>query len=151
MTDVKETVTGRLTGRLVVCERSGEWATALRRQIPSGEASLRQVRSSDDAWQVFSEFPASFFVWELVGERLGDQLTRLVELRRRFPRTQVAVIASREMIEMEWSIREAGALHVSFSIRNLNPLVRLARRHLRLVDSCDPNLRQQILSELPWT
>ncbi len=151
MTDVKETVTGRLTGRLVVCERSGEWATALRRQIPSGEASLRQVRSADGAWQVFSEFPASLFVWEFVGERLNEQLTRLQALRRRFPRTQVVVVASRELIEWEWSIREAGALHVTYSIGDLDPLVRLARRHLRRVDSCDPGMRQHILSELPWT
>jgi hypothetical protein len=60
-------------GRLVVCERSGRWAMALRRELAGAGLRVWETRNMADCGALLGESPASFVVLELFNICLGDE------------------------------------------------------------------------------
>lgn len=134
----------------VVCERSGAWAMALRREAAPVGLHLYETRSLADGWAVLEQSPASFLVAELTLANADALLARMAGLERQIPRGRVAVVAERSLAEYEWLLREAGAVWFATSPRELKPLVALAERHLQLTPVPTRDFTQQVWDSLPW-
>ena len=59
--------------RLLVCERTGRWAVALRRELAEVGVRVWESRTLDFCWNELAASPASFLVLEL-----GGDITRLL-------------------------------------------------------------------------
>ena len=139
------------TTRLIVCERTGRWAAALRMELAEAGVRVWETRSLAECWETLSAAPGNFVVVELDAATADDLLGRMAGLAHRFPRTRVAVVAARSLAEYEWLLREAGAVHFTCSLRQLAPLAQAACRHLGQVPTPRQGLAERIWAGLPWS
>jgi len=137
-------------GRLIVCERSGQWAAALRRELADAGLQVWETPLVADAWQALAAAPAAFLVVELSPPIAEALLGRMAWLARDFPRARVAVVAPRHLAACEWLCREAGAVHFTSSPRRLAALARMIVRHLADVPPPQQTLVERIWATLPW-
>jgi hypothetical protein len=135
--------------KLIVCERTGRWAVALRRELAESGVRVWETRTLADCRDELVENPASFAVVEL-GTNLGGLLRLLASQPRRFPAARLAVVANRSQADYEPLIREAGAVHFLCSPRKAGLLARLACRHLAQVPPPQQSFAERIWASLPW-
>jgi hypothetical protein len=137
------------SGRLIVCEKTGSWAHALRQAMPGG-GRVYETRSLSECWDELSRSPASFVAIELTAANCEPLLKMLARVRRHYPAARVAIVAGRVMQAYQWVLREAGAIHFACSPRRLATVVQLAERHLAAVPDEELSLTERILDRLPW-
>jgi hypothetical protein len=135
------------SARLIVCEKRGGWAAALRRQW---KGRLYETRSLDACWQMISEWPHSFAVLELTPDNCEELIRRLGDLDREYPGAVAVIVTERQLRPWEWLVREAGAAHVTASPRCLGAVSRLASRHIAAAPDLNLSPAQRILASLPW-
>jgi hypothetical protein len=135
--------------RLIVCEPSGRWAVALRRELGSSPR-VYEARSVAESWASLAQAPASLLVVEVMPGNLAALLGRMARREREFPRARVAVVADRRLAGHQWLLREAGALTFITSPRRLQGLAELARRHLAAVPEPPAGTPEWIWATLPW-
>jgi hypothetical protein len=135
--------------RLIVCERTGRWAVALRRELAEAGVRVWETRTLDDCWSELAESPASFVVLEL-GSNVAGLLDRMARQPRQFPMARLAVVADRSLAEYDWLTREAGAVHFACSPRQVGTMAQLACRHLAQVPPPSQSLTDRIWAGLPW-
>ena len=135
--------------KLLVYERAGRWAVALRRDLAASGVRVWETRSLADCRQELLENPASFVVVELEKD-IGGVLRFLALQQRRFPAARLAVAADRSLAECEAALREAGAVHFLCSPRGTAVLARLACRHLAEIPVPPQTLTDRIWASLPW-
>jgi hypothetical protein len=135
--------------KLILCERTGRWAVALRRELADAGVRIWENRTLADCRDELVENPASFAVIEL-GSNLSGLLRLLASQPRRFPAARLAVVADRSQAECQWLLREAGAVHFLCSPRQVGLLARLACRHLAQAPPPQQTLAERIWSALPW-
>jgi hypothetical protein len=138
-------------GRLIVCERAGQWAVALRQELAATGIRVWETRSLADCWDALADSPAAFLIVELRAENTGELLRRMAQLQREFPLARIAVVAARRLAAYEWLVREAGAIHFTCSARALTPLTQAAVRHLAGVPVPQQGLAERIWASLPWS
>ena len=148
--DIRRLPPGAGRARLVVCETSGRWAVALRREL-AGAVRIQETRSVDHCWTALADAPASFAIVELTGANADSLLERMLRLERDLPLCRVAVVADRKLAGYQSLMREAGAVDFACSPRWLGPLADLARRHLDRAPEHQQSLVRQIWSNLPWS
>jgi len=139
------------TARLIVCEKTGTWATALRRELAKRSIRVYQTRSLAECFGDLAVFPASFLVLELRESIVEEMIEHLGRLSREYAGARAVILARRGMEPYEWLLREAGAAHVVFSPRRLAPVADMAQRHLAVAPEAPLPLPERILAELPWT
>jgi hypothetical protein len=135
--------------RLIVSERTGRWAVALRRELAAAGVRVWETRSLADCWEELAASPASFVVVE-VDRNLVALLDHVARLPQTFPAARAAVVSQRSLADCEWLLREAGAVHYVCSPREVAPLARIACRHLAQGPSPPQSLTEQIWASLPW-
>jgi hypothetical protein len=135
--------------RLIVCERTGRWAVALRRELADVGVRIWETRTLADCRDELLANPASFAVIEL-GPKVGGLLRLLASQPRQFPAARLAVVANRSQATYEWLIREAGAVHFVCSPRQVAVLARLACRHLAEAPPPQQSFAERIWASLPW-
>jgi hypothetical protein len=135
--------------KLIVCERTGRWAVAMRRELADAGVRVWETRALADCRDELIENPASFVIVEL-GSSSGGVLRFLASISRRFPAARVAVVADRSRADYELLMREAGAVHFVYSPRRIGMLARLACRHLAQAPSTQHSFAERIWSSLPW-
>jgi hypothetical protein len=136
--------------RLVVCEKSGRWAVALRRELASRPLRVYESRSLADCRRELEVSPASVVALEVStanAAALGEWIERA---SREFPQARFVVIGARDAVEWEWWMREAGAIAAEFSPRRLGPIVRLARRHLAAAPEEVLTFGEAVRRRMPW-
>ncbi len=140
--------------RVIVCERTGRWAIALQRELgalsPGADVPLVEARSVQACWAALAESPAGIAVVEVTAANVDPLLGRIARLPGEFPLAAVVVVAERALVDYEWLMREAGALHFTCSIRQLGPVAQLVRRHLRQAPRPVRSVREEIWAGLPW-
>jgi hypothetical protein len=135
---------------LIVCERTGQWAAALRRELADAGLRLWETRSLADAWDALAATPAAFLVLELLPGTAGPLWARMAWLAHDFPRARAAVLAPRRLAAHEDLAREAGAVYFACSPRRLAPLARMIVRHLASLPPPEQTLLERIWASLPW-
>ena len=138
------------SARLIVCERAGQWAVGLRRELPAPGIRVLETRSAAECWNTLARWPASFLVVELTRSNAEALIERMASLGRHFPLARVAVVAGRRHARCEWLLREAGAVHFTVSPRRLGPLARLAVRHLAAAPRPELTVTERMWASLPW-
>ncbi len=87
---------------------------------------------------------------EVLPQNLVAAAKALGDWSHRFPQARFLVLAARGLEPYELLLREAGALHVVFSPRSLDPLLRLIRRHLARAPQPELTLEESVWAGLPW-
>jgi hypothetical protein len=136
--------------KLLLCERTGDWAVALRRELTAAGPRLWESRHLADAWSDLAQTPNAFLVVELTARNAEDLLRRMAWLGGDYPAARIAVVAQRPLADYEWLCREAGAVHFTSSPRHLAPLAELAVRHLARLPLPPQPLTDRIWAGLPW-
>ncbi|MEN6407565.1 MAG: hypothetical protein ABFC77_13975 [Thermoguttaceae bacterium] len=137
------------SARLIVCERSGRWAAALRRELAEAGVRVWETRTLADCWDELAASPASFVVVEFE-PRTEALLRRMARLPREFPSAHVAIVADRRWNEYHGIMLEAGAVDFVDSPRKMGRLARLACRHLAEAPAPSRSLTERIWDGLPW-
>ena len=136
--------------KFLVCEESNRWTVALRWGLARNHTQLVVAQDLNNCWQNVHLAPASFVALELNESNLESIVERLQDVRSRFPLTRVAVMCDRSLASCQWLVREAGAVHVAVSIRDVSIIIRLAERHLAQVRRPLVGIRQSVWDRLPW-
>jgi hypothetical protein len=140
-----------MTGRWIVCEKTGKWAAALRWGAEPYGLRVYETRSLVDCRAELERFPASFVSLEATELNLETLVPWIDEVRESLAGVCISVLADQNLAWAEDHLREAGAVHVVFSPRRLDLVARIAARHL--ASAAIPQgstLRQTIWSRLPW-
>lgn len=135
--------------RLIICESTGRWAVALRREL-AGRREVYETRSVAECFEALAKAPASFAIVELSRGNAEALAARVADLERDFPLARLAVVASGELADYQWLMREAGAVCFVTSPRRLAPLAEAACRHLDQAPTPQQTLVERIWDELPW-
>jgi hypothetical protein len=137
--------------RLVVCERTGRWAVALRRELADAGLRVWETRSLMDCGSILSESPASFVVLELRDNKVGETLDFISKWQVEFPLFRFSVVAERTLAPYRWLMQEAGATTFLCSIRRSSSIAQIACLHLAHVPPPVPlSLSERIWANLPW-
>jgi hypothetical protein len=157
-----------LTSQVVVLERDGHWAAALRHELgrsrpqslhpdssPPRHEAVRviEVRSWDEFWQRLAQVPAALVAAELTDTNIDSVLAALSRMDRQFPEAAMLILTNRQLVPFRRLLREAGALHFVTSPRRLDEVVEIVlRRFARLPAATSSAGRVvEILAELPWS
>jgi hypothetical protein len=137
-------------GRLLVCERTGRWAVALRHELVDVGLRVWETRSLDDCRTLLGESPASFVVLELSLSKIEETLNFIRNWQAEFPLFRFAVAADRDLAAYKWLLLEAGAIDFICSVRKIEILAQMACRHLAQVPPLPQSLSERIWANLPW-
>jgi hypothetical protein len=85
-----------------------------------------------------------------LGSNAGELLDRLGRMSRAFPAARAAIVTDRGRAELEWSMREAGAVDFVCSPRRVGTLAQLACRHLAQAPLPQQSITERIWAGLPW-
>ncbi len=148
----------RLDGimKLIICESTGEWATAVRRRLPS-EVSLVETRSLTEMSERLDESPAAVVAVEWFAGRAEMTLSEITRLGRKYPQAAVVVLADRDFSSPQNICREAGAMHVVLSRRRVSEIIEIIRHRLRSGNWTDQDIDEsssfedRLLASLPWS
>jgi len=138
------------SARIIVCEKTGSWAAALRGVLSATQHCVRETRSLAECWRELEQSPASLVALELTSEDSEALVRRLLDLSRRFPRARAIVLGRRVLKPFESLFREAGAAHVLLSPRGVSGAARLIERHMAQVPREQLTFHQSIWNRLPW-
>lgn len=168
-----------MSASLILFERTPRWAAAFRREMrkaakPRGRESLarlvhangqtvlakdsrpplplliQEVRSLPECQRELDASPNSVVAVEVLPHNLIAVAKALSDWNRRFPHARFIALVARGLEPHELLLREAGAIHVTFSPRSLPPLLRLVHRHLARAPRPELTLEKSIEAGLPW-
>jgi hypothetical protein len=134
----------------VICEKTGKWAAAIRRvcglasdvcETRSWPACLRELRTRT----------AAMVAVEVLPENAEVVCRRLAELAWRSRHVHALLLADRSLRDLEWLLREAGAVHVLFSPRELVRVRPIWERFRMRMPPSRSTFREHVWSRLPWT
>ena len=135
--------------RVIVYERSGRWAAALRPQLPP-ETPLAETRSLGECSAELALSPGSLLALEVTERNLAAVVDLLCGLSRRDPLARALVLAGDGMVASEALLREAGAVHFMTTTRAATGLEQVFENHFRRVPSPPKNLADSVWESLPW-
>ncbi len=135
---------------LIVCEKSGHWALALRRSRRMDPKCLVETRSQQECLEVLADYPYSFVVAEVTLSNITSVYKLFAQIHQLFPHAAVAAAFRPDCRSFEYMLREAGAVHVIFSILSVDSVANMARRHLATTPMPELSWQEQIMSQLPW-
>lgn len=149
-----ERLAWKLVPPVVICEKSGQWATWWRGLKPSlarlPVPRLIETRSAGECCAVLDSAAAAFAVVELTPTHADAVLELLGEQERRWPQAVVAIVAERSMHAWEPLVREAGAMAWITSPRRLQSLVDMAARYAQWHATPLESVRDAVTASLPW-
>ncbi len=134
---------------IVVCEKTGSWAAAIRRVLRPA-SGLVETRSWQACWQEVRSRTAALVALEVLPENAESVCRRLAEWTGRFRQVHVILLADRSLQRAEWLLREAGAAHVLFSPRDIVRLRPMLDRFLVQIPPSRITFREHVWSQLPW-
>jgi response regulator RpfG family c-di-GMP phosphodiesterase len=145
---------------LIVCERNGHWAAALRRRFAADSVRLLETRTIEQCRQVATEHPSAIVVFELTEANTRSLIVLMRQLEREFPNVRPVVVADRHLADFENLMREAGVVHFVVSPRAVGDVAELVARRAAELTAAEPaasestdfdDPRPAILARLPWS
>jgi len=146
---------------LIVCEKTGSWAIAIRRVLASSSfvsargdttkqsRAISQTRSLAGCLRALAVCPASLVALELTEANVEEVAERLIEIAARYPAARVVLLTTRAMQHYEWLLREMGAVHLLFSVRQVDALIQIAARHFATVPEQEMSALDRVWMRLP--
>lgn len=113
--------------KVIVFERRPRWAPELQRQFLGAGVSVRACRSTADMLRSWQAAPGSVLILDL-SRAAAECLQFLGKLLGQVPSPTVVVIGSGPTAELEWPIRELGAVAFLSGFVSGETLARVCRR-----------------------
>ena len=135
---------------LIVCERSGFWASRLRDVSEDDLTPICETRSARECLDVLERHRTSGCLVEMMSDNVETMLELLVSLSRDFPQVAAVVVAERGLEPLESLTRELGAVHFVVAARNLGTVADTLFRHREAAPPPGGTLVERILETLPW-
>ncbi len=135
---------------MIVCERTGCWAAALRRELGPRTTRVDEVRSLAQTFRALDEAPASFLVVELNHRTIARLLDLVADMPRWYPLARLAAVSHRSLAGYGPLVRESGAVWFTCRPRQLGPLAEVVRRHLAEAPRPQRGLHERLWARLPW-
>ena len=135
--------------RLIVCEKSGDWANLLRRSLDDRGRWIVETRSHSQLAAALVEHPASLCIVEVTTENLVRAATCMEQLHRSQPHCHLVAASGNNVPSAESLLMEAGASFIVHSRRDVDVIERLWQSHCRLHPPREVTLREQIFESLP--
>lgn len=150
----------------IVCESTSRWAAALRvalehdSRFRDNTIRLYETRQLAELTQRLSERPGSFAAVEVRENNVSDVLMWLTWSASQLGRMRCVAFVERSLVSCQADVvdalREAGALEITCSPRQLRTVVDLLWRHAALSTEAANSLvaqlpwRVQVWQSLPW-
>jgi len=138
--------------KLLVLERQGTWARALRRELPQLPVGLVECRAWTEVERLLGDYRGSAVAVELRCDNALTAASHLTRLRRRFPAALFVVLLTADEFHRQTPqlFRELGIAWLSDSPRRLRATAQLVARHLANAPAEPNSLVGKILADLPW-
>jgi hypothetical protein len=135
---------------LILLEKNGQWATALRAVRPLTPVEVVETRSLRAVHEALVSAPASVVALHVTADNVASVIDFLLTAAQRFPRARFAGLL--EVADGPWDpvLREAGAIDVIHSVLDLPRLSRLADRQAELTPLSEPSMAEWVASRMPW-
>ena len=134
---------------VVVYEKTGKWAAAIRRVLRP-ESGLCETRSWPACLQELRARTAALVAVEVLPDNAEAVCRRLAELAKRSRHVHAILLADRSLQKVEWLLREAGAVHVLFSPRDIVRIRPMWERFGAQIPPSRMTFREHVWSRLPW-
>ncbi len=139
-----------MTCRLIVCEKTNRWATALRAALGRSPLQVVETRGLAGCATALADAPASLVAVEVTAANLDQAVEFVVQTGRRFPRVLVVALLTEETASAERLVQEAGAVDVIGSVLDAPRIVRVARRHYSLAPPAELGFVELVQQRMPW-
>ena len=137
------------TPPLIICEKSGRWALALRASL-RGSVRLVETRAVTHCYGALQAAPTSLVALEITGKSLGPAMDFVARVHQNFPAARVVALLDQSAESAAALLREAGLADVFHSPQQADAIARLAQRHAALTPADDRPLRDLLAARLPW-
>lgn len=137
--------------QLIICEKKGFWAAALRWQPGSLTLPTQETRSLIDTRSALQAAPASLLALETTLANAEGVLRLLHESRQAWPMSRVVVLLTSEVGALRDLFWESGAALVVSSPRRLDLVRHFIERNLAIHEPPEQLTRDWVWSRLPWT
>jgi DNA-binding NtrC family response regulator len=136
--------------RIIVCEKTTHWASALRSELSGATPQITEIRSLSACESELSQLPASLVALEVTLSNCEASLDFIVRTREKFPGAVIVALVSHEPLDATPLLREAGVIDVIASVLEIPRLARLARRKFILTPQPEVSLRESVFQRMPW-
>jgi hypothetical protein len=136
--------------RLIVCEKSGNWASALRDALGKGQPRVVETRSLAACEAELAQSPASLMAIEVIEANLEAILQFLMKIHEGYHRATVVALVASEASAAANLLREAGAVEVITSVLDVPRVARMARRQFALAPKQEVDVQDFVAELMPW-
>jgi DNA-binding NtrC family response regulator len=140
-----------MTCRLIVCEKTNRWATALRTALGRSPLQVAETRSLAGCEAALAEAPDSLVAVEVTPANLDQAVDFIEHTGHRFPRVLVVALLAEDAASAERLMQEAGAVDAISSVLDVPRIARLARRHHAAAPPPEIGFDDVARQRLPWS
>ena len=137
------------TASLILCEKSGRWALALRSAL-RGSVRLVETRAWTQCHEALRAAPTSLAALAITEKNLSQALDLSARTRQEFPAARLIALLEPGLESAEPLLREAGFADVFHSPQQASAIARLAQRHTAQSPAEDRPLHELLAARLPW-
>ena len=134
---------------LIVCEKSGRWALALRSTVRES-VRVVETRALSQAEQALRSAPASLVALDVAAVKLPQVVDFAIRARRDYPAARLLALLDASLESAAPLLREAGVSDIFYSPLQAAAIARLALQHVLVSPAEDRPLRESIAARLPW-
>ena len=136
--------------QLIICEKRGLWAAALRWHQKPHRTAMLETRSLMDARSELQKTPDSVVALEATAANVEGVLRLLLESRLAWPRSRIIVLLTNEVAGFDELFWESGAALVVVSPRRLDLVMRFVQKCLAMQEPPEMTMRERVWTRLPW-
>jgi hypothetical protein len=134
--------------KLIVLEKNGWLARALRRSV-GGSRTIVETRSMKQLFDDLDDAPTSVVTIDGATIQPDRLIACCFRVGREFPLAATTVVLPRSYRDVQWEVREAGAIHVCIGPRRLAPMTTMIERRLQRSPQLELTLAERILASMP--
>lgn len=136
--------------QLIICEKSGKWAAALRRELgPQHAHRLFESRLIQHCQEQLAASPCSIAALEQTWKNYDSVLLLIDRIQRQFPSARSIVLDTTGDSQLSRMTKIAGAIHIARSRLMLRHAARLALRHFARFPETSSQF-EELVRRLPW-
>jgi hypothetical protein len=135
---------------VIICDPHGLWTAALARRLDA-EFRLRQLVSLRECSAQLAIAPSSLMAIHVTPKNLVAVLDWMLSMSESYPLARAIALVDRRLAQDEWLLREAGAVVVVTSQRDLAGIEQVVRQHLARSPRSPVTRSEQIWQSLPWS
>lgn len=139
------------TPPFIVYESASKWTVAMRWALPASQIPVRQLASLEQCVEALEQAPQSVIAIEVAQLGVEGAVRTIRDLRTSFADCKVIALADSATAIHEPLLREAGAVHVTRSRRDLRATARLVERCLADCQPAPTSYREEVWNRMPWS